>query len=117
MRITFSVFLLCLASFPLLAGDAYTIETEIIVDDVMVGSPTISVYSGTEAKVVTQGQYELLLTATAQEDDKVFISTSLTLDGEIVKPSLLVKLGQESSVSIGETTLKIVVQRYAAENT
>jgi len=120
MRVTFLAFLLCLVSFPLLADDAYTIETEVIVDELTLGSLTISVYPDTEAKVVVggqHGQYELLLIATEQENDQVLISTSLTVDGKTVKPSLLVKLGQESSVSIDETTLKILVQRDAAGST
>lgn len=116
MRVRLCTLLLCLVSFPLFAEDAYTIDIEIKVNDSILHSPTIGVKAGKEAKVITQ-DYELLLVATTQKDNQVSISTSLTIDGETVKPSFLVKLGQESSVSIGETDVKVVVERYAKENT
>ncbi|RLA38853.1 MAG: hypothetical protein DRR42_28070 [Gammaproteobacteria bacterium] len=116
MRVILLTLLLCLGSFPLLADDSYIIELEISVSDSVMESPTITVKSDTEAKVITQ-DYEISLIATTQKDDQVSISTSLTIDGETVEPSFLVKLGQWSRVSIGETTLKVVVQRYVSKNT
>jgi len=117
MRNILLTLLLCLISFPLLADDVYTIELEISVSDsVIEDSMAISVKSGKEAKVITQ-DYEISLVATTQEVDQVSISTSLTIDGETINPSFLVNLGQESTVSVGETALKVVVQRYAEENT
>ncbi len=117
MRGTLVALLLYLVSFPLLADDTFVVETKITVGDLVLGSPTISVNAGTNAKVAAQGQYELSLIAIPQDDDQVFVSTNLIIDGKTVEPSFLLILGQESSVSIGETTLTIVVQRHAEENT
>ena len=116
MRVKLFALLLCLVSFPLVAADAYTIDIEIAVSDSILHSPTISVKAGKEAKITTQ-DYEYLLVAKTQKDNQVSILMSLTIDGETVEPSFLVKLGQESSVSIGEIDLKVVVERYAKEHT
>ncbi len=117
MRVTFLALLLCLVSFPLFGDDALFIESKITVGNSALGAPTFSVISGTRANVSAQGQYDLSLVATSQKNDEVFVSTNLTIDGQTLAPSFLVKLGQESSVSIGETTLTIMVRRHATENT
>lgn len=117
MRVTPVALLLYLVSIPLLADDAFFVEANITVGDMTLGSPVVSVNAGTEAKVAVQGQYELSLIATPQKDEQVYVSTNLTIDGKTIEPSFLLKPGQKSKVSVGKTSLTIVVQRYAEENT
>lgn len=116
MKTSLLSFLLCLISIPAIAGDAYSIDLKITADGKEIASPSMAVQSGKEAIVITQ-DYELSLIATSHEEDEVSLSASLTMDGNTITPSLIVEIGQESSVSIDGSKLTFLVERYTGEKT
>jgi len=105
-------------SAPLLAGDkSFLIESEIMVDQKIIGSPVIAVISGKEANIAVQGAYKLSLVATYQERGGVLLDAEFMVDGETVSPSMLVKLGQSFGMRVGDASISMVIREYVQDGT
>lgn len=58
------------------------------------------------------GNLDLALVASSQEDGWVYLSSLLVIDGESHRPAVLLELGKQASVSIGETVISFKVSEF-----
>ena len=110
--------LIALLMFPILvqAKSIYFVKVEITNSEQLIGSPALLLEQGMESKISEEGRYKLSLSATPSGSDKVLIKTVLDLDNETLAPSMLVELGKETRVSLGETTLRFTVKDASEES-
>jgi len=77
----------------------------------LLGSPTLVLESGIASGASVEGSYALSITASSAGEGRAFLKTDLNVGSESHSPSMLVDLGKESKVTIGNTTLIVVVKK------
>jgi hypothetical protein len=102
---------LILFSFSALADSKYAIQTSISQNGVLLGSPSLLVEPESEAGVAEEGKYKLSLTASKIKDGMVFVKTNLEVGDEKHAPSMLIDIGKETTLKIGEITFQILLKR------
>lgn len=100
-----------LFSFSALADSNFSIQTSISHNGVLLGSPSLMVDPESESGAAEQGKYKLLLTASIIKDGMVFVKTNLEVGEEIHTPSMLVEVGKEATLKMGETTFRILITK------
>ena len=86
------------------------ISTKIYLREELLGTPAFEVIPDKKARASVGGIYDISVTAVRSGSELVNISTNLLVDGETANPSLDIKLGEESSIQIGDVKLHLVVR-------
>ena len=102
------------ASGHAVAGDSFLIKSKLLQGGNVLGTPAVAVASGKTGKVSATGAYDLSFEAEPRGEDAVYLSTRIDIAGETSSPSMLLNLDEESSISIGDTTMRIIVSRFEA---
>ncbi len=90
--------------------EIFVIESEITIGNEIIGTPVMSVTSGNEASISVRDSYDLALMAVAHENSEILVSTELTVQGETVSSSALVKAGQPFGIHVGDIKLSMIIR-------
>lgn len=99
-----------LVTSPVFAESSYLVETKIFESNSLIGSPTLMVKPDVESGAGAEGSYNLSITASPRDKKRALIKTNLVIGDQVHSPSVLVELGKEAKVSLGQTTLLIKVR-------
>jgi len=111
---TFIALISLLVSSSVFAEPHYVVKAEILNQTELLGSPTLVVESGIASAASADGSYSLSIIASPSGEGHAFLKTELEVDGELHSPSMMVDLGKESKITIGNTTLIVIVKKFNA---
>ncbi|HEX7763144.1 MAG TPA: hypothetical protein VF433_05990 [Cellvibrio sp.] len=119
-KFLFGLISLSFASATLLSNaaqtDRYLVTTTISSNGAVLGKPALLVEPGTDSSAIVSGAngYELSLNISPEEKNAVLAKSSVKTSTGEAHPSLLLEIGKESTVKIGEIELRLLVTK--AEN-
>ena len=108
---TIIAFVSLLISSSVFAESRYVVKAEILDQAKLLGSPTLVLESGVASGASVEGSYSLSISASPAGNGRAFLKTELEVGTEAHSPSMMVDLGKESKVTIGNTTLIVVVKK------
>ena len=102
-----------LASFNCLAADQYKVSASLAFKDKPFATPSALVKSDTPASVEMAGPsgYKLSFTVTDLAPDQIKVATSLSSAHGALAPTVVVRPGQPATVSVGDLSLTLTVDR------
>ncbi len=110
MKTVFTLLLL-LISTSAIAESHYVLKAEIMDQAELLGSPTLVLEPGIRAAAEVDGSYSLSVLVSPAEGGRAFLETVLEVGDESHKPSMMVDLGKEARVTIGSSTLIVLVSK------
>jgi hypothetical protein len=96
------------------ANDKFTVNAKIFNDKKLIGSPILVVNSSKEASISVDDLYSFSLTLTPVNDSTVNLATELELGEDYIAPSLVVELGKEATINIGDKELSVIVNKLSS---
>ena len=102
-----------LASFNCAATDLYKISASLAYKDQPFAAPSAVVKKNTQASVEASGPsgYKLSFTVTDLAPDKIKVATSVESQHGALAPTVVVRPGQPATVSVGDLSLTLTVDR------
>ena len=107
---------LLISSLVVAEEDAYLIQCTISDGERVISSPAVVAEPGKQVTVSVTDTYDLALMAEDLDDARIALSADITTDGETHSPALLVELDRPAEIEIGDTTLRVVVSGYVADD-
>ena len=111
--IVMTAVLAVLASFNCAAADMYKVSASLAYKDKPFAAPTAVVKNDTPANLETYGPsgYKLSFTVTDLAPDKIKVATSVESQHGALAPIIVVRPGQPATVSVGDLSLTLTVDR------
>jgi len=96
---------------------SYSVETQIQRGQVVVGEPKFVVITGEETRVSVQDKYDFAFLANPGQDGNIYLAIDLTVDGETISPRVVVKPGQPFGMSVGNTSVSMIIRSVVQSGT
>ncbi|MGM0905253.1 MAG: hypothetical protein ACQEVQ_01825 [Pseudomonadota bacterium] len=93
------------------ANAEYLVSLKLYNNEELIGVPTMTVESDRNSSVSVENTYEFKVLLTPVDDDTIKIDSFYKVGNEQISPSIVAKLGKESSVSIGSKSFSVVVNK------
>ena len=105
--------LAALASFNCTAAGLYKVTASLAYKDKPFGTPSAVVNNDTPASIELSGPsgYKLSFTVTDLAPDKIKVATSVESQHGALAPTVVVRPGQPATVSVGDLSLTLTVDR------
>ncbi len=103
---------LAIMSGSLFASESFLIQSEIIKNGKIIGSPMLLVpfkQAGAVEQKTSQNSYELLAEIDQKKSNAVIVYTNLTLNGKFHKQKSLIVLNKIQTISMGDVSIKMKI--------
>ena len=108
----YALMALVIISSSLFASESFLIQSEIIKNGKIIGSPMLLVpfkKAGAVEQKTSQNSYELLAEIDQQKSNAVIVYTNLTLNGKFHKQKSLIVLNKIQTISMGDVSIKMKI--------
>ncbi|TQV81202.1 hypothetical protein FKG94_08840 [Exilibacterium tricleocarpae] len=105
------VFLLLLLSSRVFAGNTYTIQSKLYLEDQLLGAPVVQLGDNEKAGVSVSGTYDFEVILAAEDSGVVNITSNISLRDKVYQPSITIEPGNEGSVQVGDFKWSLFVHK------
>lgn len=108
---TIIALLLLMISSSAFAEPRYVVKADVLDEAKLLGSPTLVLESGIATSASVDGSYRLSIVVSPAAGGRAFLETVLEVGNETHSPSMMVDFGKESRITIGSSTLIVLVSK------
>lgn len=108
--------LIVLLATNLLAAEKLSIDSTIYYNNNVIGKPILETAPGKNVSLSVSDSYDLKLTLTQEEENKVTVAAKITVSGETFNPKVTTELGQVARIDVDSMGFEFIVTQADESN-